>query len=163
MRVINFLTKVILFLTIVEKTVAQIKFNSAENKNQKQHNDPFEILPADLSEYFTDKFPKKQENTLYEHTRYLSDSDKPYTVNDKHQKILISTEPVPKRSETLLVLLGVYLAFFALAAFFLFCLILAWLERRSRRHRNILTSEIKQRKSLFLYMNPKKGTVKYIA
>ena len=138
-----------------------------QEQNYYKSNSPFEIFPADISEYYTNEIPRKQENMEKMPTRHqfrVGDNQR-FMVNDRRQKIHVSTEVVPtKRSETLLVLLGVYLAFFALAAFFLFCLVLAWLERRSRRHRShLIDYEFKESKSLFLYMNPKKGTMKYIA
>jgi hypothetical protein len=78
-------------------------------------------------------------------------------------KILVSSEPVPARkSETLLVLLGVYLTFFALAAFFLFCLVLACLERNRRQQSRRPSAKPSNTGSAILYMDPKKGTLKHV-
>uniref|UniRef100_A0A914KUD8 Uncharacterized protein n=1 Tax=Meloidogyne incognita TaxID=6306 RepID=A0A914KUD8_MELIC len=157
---------------ILKNSELPVKLNGEQNheaNDEKNHhyenNSPFVILPADISEYYANEIPLKKEHLVLRKHLIKDGKNQRISTNDQRQKILVSTEPVPtKGSETLLVLLGVYLAFFALAAFFLFCLVLAWLERRSRRHTSYLTDhEIKENKSLFLYMNPNKGTMKYIA
>jgi len=157
---------------ILKNSELPVKLNGEQNheaNDEKNHhyenNSPFVILPADISEYYANEIPLKKEHLVPRKHLIKDGKNQRISTNDQRQKILVSTEPVPtKGSETLLVLLGVYLAFFALAAFFLFCLVLAWLERRSRRHTSYLTDhEIKENKRLFLYMNPNKGTMKYIA